>query len=212
MLRLLNPTKVTPFRGYVTSFVRSYSNSKANTDTLQTAGVFPDVIDQFKPSIEIRAIYPDGSAVNAGNELKPSLTQGRPDITLLSNEPYSNKSFTLAITDPDAPTRGDPTWSEFAHFLVSGIKPTVVEDSFKVDFNQAKEHIPYMGPGPPANTGYHRYVFLLFEENGEVNGLPSDNRANWGTGIPGSGVRNWLKNQKLVPVGINFFVAKNEQS
>lgn len=200
------PSKYVLFR----AFARPFS-SESSTQLLRTAGVFPDVIDEFKQSISIRAAYPNGSVVDMGNELKPSLTQQRPDISLTLPKVNQGKSYTLAVTDPDAPTRGDPTWSEFAHYLVRGIKPNVAEGVFDVDFSKTTELVPYMGPGPPPKTGLHRYVFLLFEEQGETSGLPSENRANWGTGNPGSGVRSWLKGQQLVPVGVNFFVAQNKE-
>lgn len=28
---------------------------------------------------------------------------------------------------------------------------------------------PYMGPAPPAGTGHHRYVFVLYKQSGTLN-------------------------------------------
>lgn len=180
-------------------------------EQLKKHGIFNDVIDPFDQKGLISASY-KANEVTMGNTLKPSETQDRPEVHLTFNEPDSSAKYTLVVTDPDAPKRGDPKWSEFAHFITSGISPEAAEgESYKVDFSKAKELLPYMGPAPPEKTGKHRYVFLLFKENGAVKGLPSDNRANWGTGVPGSGVRDWAKKQNLTPVAINFFFAQNDK-
>lgn len=189
-----------------------FSTTQAFSEQLKKSGVFPDVINEFNPSAVLQIDYGNGHQVTMGNELLPSDTQARPTIGLSFTKPTKGKSYTLVVTDPDAPRRGDPTWSEFAHFLVTGIKPEVAEgEPYMVDFAKTVPLLTYMGPGPPPATGLHRYVFILFEESGSPKGLPSDNRANWGFGRPGAGVRDWIKDQSLVPVGINFFVAKNAQ-
>lgn len=189
-----------------------FTTSQVFTEQLKKSGVFPDVLDEFTPSAVLQIEYGNGEQVTMGNELLPAETQSRPKIGLSFKESAKGKSYTLAVTDPDAPRRGDPTWSEFAHFLVTGIKPEVAEgEPYLVDFDNTVPLLTYMGPGPPPKTGLHRYVFILFEESGAPNGLPSDSRANWGFGKPGAGVRDWLKGQSLKPVGINFFVAKNAE-
>ena len=56
------------------------------------------------------------------------------------------------LTDPDAPSRSDPKWGEWRHWLV-----------FNIPGNQlGKGDVwwTYIGSGPPKDTGLHRYVFL----------------------------------------------------
>lgn len=62
-------------------------------------------------------------------------------------------------------------------------------------------------PGPPAGTGYHRYVFILLEGSNTNLTLP-DTRQHWGTGKEGHGIRDWAKREGLVVVGGNYFKEK----
>ena len=60
-------------------------------------------------------------------------------------------SFAL-IPDPDAPSRQDPKWAEWRHWLVVNIPGTAVA--------QGEAISTYVGAGPPKVTGLHRYIFL----------------------------------------------------
>ena len=63
----------------------------------------------------------------------------------------------------------------------------------------------YMPPGPPPKTGYHRYVFVLLApiegEGGSNELVKPKERAHWGYGKMGKGVRNWAKDNGLEAVG-----------
>jgi len=62
------------------------------------------------------------------------------------------------MTDPDAPSREDPKWSEFCHWISSDIKlPSVESIVLARTFEDStakgkKEVIEYMGPAPPDST------------------------------------------------------------
>ena len=70
------------------------------------------------------------------------------------------------------------------------------------------ELLSYLAPSPPPKTGPHRYVFVLLVSKGgndltvgstELK-LPKE-RAHWGYGKVGKGVREWAKDNNLVVVG-----------
>lgn len=176
---------------------------------LRRDGIIPDVIDEFPINGLLGISYGPDKELLGGNPLKVASTQKIPEISVVIRDFPSDPTYTLVLTDPDAPRRGDPTWSEFAHYIVTDLKL----DSSKpgepqiLDVSKGTELIPYMGPGPPEKTGFHRYVFILFE--GTTNKKPSD-RPNWGFGKPGAGVRDWLEGQSLKPVTLNYFVAQND--
>lgn len=46
-----------------------------------------------------------------------------PDL-LSTTVPDGVPQLTLALTDPDAPSRDDPQWSQVCHWLATGIKLT----------------------------------------------------------------------------------------
>lgn len=95
--------------------------------------------------------------VDSGNELTPTQVKDKPTVTWNAE---SGALYTLLMTDPDAPSRENPTAREVRHWLVANIPGN------KVDEGQIL--VDYIGSGPPAGTGLHRYVFLLFKQQGRI--------------------------------------------
>lgn len=116
----------------------------------------------------------------------------------------------VALTDPDAPSREDPEWSQICHWVVYGVRvqspsssplselegdveEIIHSHNDKPQDNNNKPYhhkldtiIPYKPPGPPPKTGKHRYVFVaMTAANGSSEGLdlsvPKDRR-HWGYG------------------------------
>ena len=107
--------------------------------------------------------------------------------------------FTL---DPDAPSRADPKYREWHHWLVGNIPGS---DVSKGDVLSA-----YVGAGPPQGTGYHRYIFLVYEQpGGRINfdepRLPNTSQK----GRPNFKARDFAAKYKLGdPLAGNFFQAE----
>jgi len=186
-----------------------FTTSESLSAALKKDDVVPDVIDEFPVTAILSPSYGEGKDVQFGNELPVSETQSIPALYIAATKIAADKAYTLVVTDPDAPTRGDKKWSEYAHYIATGIKLDASKEGEPqpIDLASAKSLLSYVGPAPPQGTGLHRYVFILFE--GESSKTPAD-RPNWGFGKPGAGVREWIEDQDLKPVGLNFFVAKNE--
>lgn len=65
------------------------------------------------------------------------------------------------MIDPDAPSRSVPICRSFKHWAVINIPGSDVESGSEI--------CVYRGPGPPRATGFHRYVFLVYEQtNGRI--------------------------------------------
>jgi phosphatidylethanolamine-binding protein (PEBP) family uncharacterized protein len=45
-----------------------------------------------------------------------------------------------------------------------------------IDFHKGDVLAPYMGPAPPPHSGYHRYVFAVFQQQGKIDNLPKWNK------------------------------------
>lgn len=126
-------------------------------------------------------------------------------------------TYVVTLTDPDAPSRDDPKWSEMCHWIAANI--SIHTDTLSVlpalTSSGSDDVMPYKPPGPPPKTGKHRYVLLVFApKNGTTEALhltkPKE-RQHWGTGGKGGGVRDWAGENGLVPVAANFVYAKNKK-
>ena len=102
-----------------------------------------------------------------------------------------DKKSTLLMIDPDAPDRvAAETAGEFGpwlHWLVTDCD----EDA------QGTVRCPYMGPAPP--KGKHRYIFIEFEQTGEVK-VASIERKQWD-------IKGFLADNKdvLRAVALNYY-------
>ena len=132
-------------------------------------------------------IYYNNKKIRNNEFLKPSKTQIKPEIKFNLN---SAKYYTIIMYDPDAVV------GTFVHWLVTNISEN--------NINNGKAIFSYKGPNPPPNTGKHRYIFELYEEN-EMNNkvLPNEKRS-----ISINELRNALKlsqyNYKIM------FISENE--
>ncbi|KAF2806917.1 phosphatidylethanolamine-binding protein [Mytilinidion resinicola] len=182
-------------------------------DALKEAEIIPTVIDDFSPILTLDVSWPKKDA-ELGNTLKVKHVQDEPTITLKSGNGSTlldvlnlggkkNTTYVVALTDPDAPSRDNPEWSEICHWIVA------------VTANKTETIMPYKAPGPPPKTGKHRYVFLVFApKNGTTEPLnltkPSD-RKHWGSGIQGFGAAWWSELNGLITIGANFIYAQNKK-
>jgi len=180
-----------------TSPVATNPNVAMNSSTaLNTSGIIPDIIDSFTPSVELSVTFPHGNVL-FGNELKPSEAAKAPKITW-SGVPGA--LYTLMMVDPDAPSRADPKFRCWRHWIVVNIPSGGLVD-------HGSTISSYHGPAPPKDTGDHRYVFLLFQQKDRISTPPLSTH---GSDMGGFNPRLWAQQHQLTPVGANFFLAKNQ--
>ncbi|KAJ1349484.1 hypothetical protein KIN20_005061 [Parelaphostrongylus tenuis] len=129
----------------------------------------------IKPeTMPLRVTYDRNSEVQFGNILSPSATSSQPRLMW---EASSSSLYTVLMIDPDAPSRADPSFRDFLHWLVVNVPG----DELSRGFTAA----PYRGPGPPKGTGFHRYYFLVFEQPKTLQNIETresrDSRKNFNT-------------------------------
>lgn len=114
--------------------------------------IIPDVVACL-PSLLVNVLYPCETNVTPGSHFSPLKVCRQPVIRWLA-EP--NKLYTLAMIDPDAPSRATPLYREWVHWLVGNIPgcDVVLGDPL----------VAYIGSRPPAGTGRHRYIFIVFKQ------------------------------------------------
>ncbi|KAF4553611.1 putative phosphatidylethanolamine-binding protein 2 [Elsinoe fawcettii] len=196
---------------------------------LISADIIPTLIPPFTPYLNLTAHWPSASSL-LGNPLSPSLLTSEPLITTLDFTPpqlgKARTQFILALTDPDAPSSSNRSWSQVAHWITyypanftdhppeyaprndSGLPIEQGRDT-KIDV------LPYKPPGPPEGTGRHRYVLLGFlplnATRERLNLTVPSGRRRWGHEEPGMGVAEWAEENGLWPVGANFIYSEYEE-
>jgi len=186
-----------------TSLQKSYRQSDVH-HALKKASIIPDILPDFTPVCTISASYSSKKSgqVLLGNKLKPSKTKKQPAVWITCADIEGDlaelrrdvgENYTIALTDPDAPSRKDPKWSEMCHWIAT----------------ETGDVVEYKAPGPPKHTSYHRYIFVLLKGDNRNLTAPAD-RQHWGSGKERHGIADWAKNQSLEIVGANFFYAKHE--
>lgn len=199
---------------------------------LRKAEIIPTVIDDFLPSIELSVAWSKKKA-SLGNTIKPKLVQDQPTVKLHDETnpdgcATTNITHVVTLTDPDAPSRDNPKWSEMCHWIATNVSlsekaystmPLIpifgLDKEHRIASKSLDEVVEWKPPGPPEKTGKHRYVFLVFApRNGTTLPLnlskPKD-RKHWGTGEERKGVREWARENGLVPVGANFIYSQNKK-
>ncbi|CAE6483344.1 hypothetical protein ACGC1H_001129 [Rhizoctonia solani] len=190
-------------------------------EALKKEQIIPDVIPEgFVPSIILNIAWGDKEA-QLGNELTKADTVNEPTITFApGSDDHSDSTYTLAFLDPDAPSRADPKFGPFRHWVITGLQAPSVDAiaqlakdaaNAPIEAKSAKEATtPYRPPGPGPGTGTHRYVFMLFREPSEDFAVPPgspeygaelEQRRKW------SGVE-FGKRYGLQLVAVNFFLLK----
>ncbi|XP_043833608.1 phosphatidylethanolamine-binding protein 1 [Dromiciops gliroides] len=116
-----------------------------------------------KPQHPLSVKYADSEILELGQVLTPTQVKSRP-VSIAWPNCDSSKLYTLVLTDPDAPSRKDPIFCvplrEWHHFLVVNMKGS--------DISSGQVLSDYVGSGPPKGTGLHRYVWLVYEQNGPL--------------------------------------------
>ncbi|XP_073817246.1 protein D3-like [Musca autumnalis] len=118
--------------------------------------IIPDVINAA-PQQFLKVSYDNGLKADKGNELTPTQVQKQPKVEWDAED---GAYYTLIMTDPDAPSRVEPKFREFRHWLVVNIPGNHID--------QGEVLAAYIGSGPPKGTGLHRYVFLLYKQPGKL--------------------------------------------
>lgn len=124
------------------------------------------------------------------------------DIPMITWEAENAAFYTLIMTDPDAPSREEPTRREFLHWQINNIPGN--------DITKGYTRVEYIGSGPPKGTGLHRYVFLVYKQpNGKIDFDEEFISKNTATGRPMFNTKSYaIKYQLGTPVAGNFYQAE----
>ncbi|KAI8885140.1 PEBP-like protein, partial [Backusella circina FSU 941] len=136
--------------------------------------------------------------VDLGNHIPPLHCKYQPKIEIYSGDTINRNTYTMMMIDPDAPSRDDPKYRYYRHWVLAGIPASS-------DLSHASVKASYLSPTPPKGSGDHRYLFLLYKQpNATVSFAPLENeRGGWD-------YTNYVKHSNLELVGANFFLSRKE--
>ena len=135
-------------------------------DMLKSSSLVPDVLSLSynNSSFPVLPVTFPAAVVQHGNTLTPTLTTPVPTVTLPPTLTPSPTLYTLLCLDPDGPSRRKPRMRSILHLLRVNVPGTAA------DLALGGEEVSDWGPpGPPQTGGLHRYVFLLYEQQGSVD-------------------------------------------
>ncbi|XP_050101631.1 protein D3-like [Anopheles aquasalis] len=118
--------------------------------------IVPDLLESA-PQEALKVTYPSEVEVSLGNELTPTQVKDKP---MLQWTTKPDTLYTVLMADPDAPSRSNPEMRSWKHWVVGNVP------SSRVD--QGTVLADYVGAGPPQGTGLHRYVFLVYQQSGNL--------------------------------------------
>uniref|UniRef100_A0AC35F9G9 Phosphatidylethanolamine-binding protein n=1 Tax=Panagrolaimus sp. PS1159 TaxID=55785 RepID=A0AC35F9G9_9BILA len=152
--------------------------------------VVKDVIGLSPPKL-LKVSFDSGREAFLGNILTPSEVKNKPIELNWPTNHGPGSMYTLAMIDPDAPSKANPSRREYLHWLVVNIPMTNVW--------QGNELVEYIGAGPPQDTGLHGPV--VDYRIGHISKYTSSGR-------PMFRIQRFADKHRLgAPVAGNFFQA-----
>ncbi|XP_071785241.1 large ribosomal subunit protein mL38-like [Asterias amurensis] len=125
-------------------------------------GIFKDLFDSadFLPQVMMKIDYRVDAEhtmpVFTGNVVTPTEASQPPDINYTST---NDKLWTLLLTNPDGHLQDNS--KEYVHWMIGNIPGN--------QLSQGDEIFDYLPPFPARGTGYHRFAFVLFQQDGRVD-------------------------------------------
>ena len=149
------------------SIVKSHwIQSGAVFDEIQQAGdlygVFEDLFGQayYKPCVMMDIAFRNDKflvPVHRGNMIKPREATSPPSVQFSSGD--SESLWCLVMTGLDSHFTSEH--DQYLHWMVANIRGS--------DLSSGQEICKYLQPFPPYGTGYHRYSFVLYRQEQQID-------------------------------------------
>ncbi|KRX54855.1 Dedicator of cytokinesis protein 1 [Trichinella sp. T9] len=175
-----------------------YSSMSSLKDKFEEHKIIPDVVDQA-PTQHLQVKYKSGVQADLGNVLTPTQVKEPPSLNWVATP---GALYTMVMTDPDAPSRQNPKFREWHHWLVANIPGC--------EINKGEVLSDYIGSGPPQGTGLHRYVFLVYQQKSHLTDKEHGHLTNRsGNNRGGFSIRKFAAKHDLgAPIAGNFYQAE----
>jgi len=167
-------------------------------DSFAEAGLVND-LKILAPEKQLEVTYPGLFPLAPGDSLAVSEAKKIPSIRL--EEASKEQLFTVAMVDPDAPSRKNPRAAQWLHWILTNVEG---ERLISGQDLMGEEVTAYAGPSPPKGSGPHRYVFLVWQQQQAVSMESPRSRAR-------GDISKIAESLGLgAPIAGNFFFAENK--
>ncbi|KAL1235881.1 Phosphatidylethanolamine-binding protein [Trichinella spiralis] len=124
-------------RHFSRSILSKFCNSSMSSlkDKFEEHKIIPDVVDQA-PTQHLQVKYKSGVQADLGNVLTPTQVKEPPSLNWVATP---GALYTMVMTDPDAPSRQNPKFREWHHWLVANIPGCEINKGEKSHLTD-KEH------------------------------------------------------------------------
>ncbi|KDQ16748.1 hypothetical protein BOTBODRAFT_64680 [Botryobasidium botryosum FD-172 SS1] len=169
---------------------------------LKNNNLIPDILpESWQPTVNLVVSF-GAKILRDGDILAPDVV--KPEPTVRVEHADTNATYTLILTDPDAPSRTDPKFGDWRHWVQPGVR--VQEDTSTVITEDP--HTPYLAPSPGSGTSFHRYLIMLVQEPENFNPAPMGSkfvaRRSWKA-------YEWIKENGGNVVGAAWFLSRNAE-
>ncbi|TDL27199.1 PEBP-like protein [Rickenella mellea] len=171
----------------------------------QNALIVPNLLPSFDPSALIALDFSTVGQISPGQNLTQDQVKPTPSITLVpaNSSVTLPKNFTLTMVDA-GPVGTDESQGQTRHWLVNGVSLTGSASNQSVSTTGATPITDYAGPAPPAGSGPHRYVILLFEQPASFT--PPANLSQPNTPVSVFDLNAYAKDSGLGPIVAGMYL------
>ena len=133
----------------------------------------------FLPAAQLKVDW--GVPLSFGDTLpRLSVAATKPEITLTGFPSGAGATFTVALTDPDAPNPLDPKFAEFCHWLEGDLSLNEAGVLHRPDGGDPlSELVPYFGSAPGKLDDVpvpHAYALVVYLQRATLKGNPAVER------------------------------------
>lgn len=171
-LLVLAASMATLVSGLTTPMAYGYPTLRDVQQKFSSECVVPDVLASFNPTAFLYLTYTgnlsDGTTAKVvlpGTSFARNDTLSTPQFSV---DGVKNGTYVIAIVDPDAPSRANPIVSQIRHMFATNFTISNTRSNFvprgMVMQNSTAAISPYFPPNPPAGSGAHRYIALLYAQ------------------------------------------------
>ncbi|PVV01556.1 hypothetical protein BB560_004022 [Smittium megazygosporum] len=169
---------------------------KGDLEKIRRGELIPSVFpENFAPTTELRVSYVNRQ-MRFGTEYFPYRNE-TDNIPVIKYKTERNAFYTIALVDPDAPSRADPYRAQVRHWLNVNIPGDRIDKGNSTG-------TPYLRPAPFAGCGRKRFVYVLAKQECYMPNLTVPQAR------PNFNVTEFCAQNRMKIIGGNYFEVESE--